>query len=199
MLTELMVFSPWGLTKKEATALYASIVSDNGDFRFASTTLKSHDCAMKLMHAGASPHKIAEALESTMSAGTLRLWGRAMSRTDTFDDGICAVYWLTLDDFKETDTSKDATENLVNFLFRVKNVKIAALCCENSEPDKNRKNVRASIRAREPYSARKVAAVFGGGGHELAAGCTIETSTADAVRLLRAEMSRHVSGIAADR
>jgi phosphoesterase RecJ-like protein len=199
MLTELISLSPWGLTKSEATALYSALVSDNGDFQFASTTLKSHDCAMKLMRAGASPTEIAEALESTMSTGELRLWGRAMTRTDTFADGVCAIYWLTSDDFAETSTSKDATENLVNFLLRIQNVKIAALCCENTEPGEKHKRVRASIRARAPYNAREVAVVFGGGGHDLAAGCTIDAPVSDAVRTLRAEMSRHVSGIASAR
>jgi phosphoesterase RecJ-like protein len=198
MVTELISCSPWELTESEATALYAALVSDNGYFQFASTTLKSHDCAMKLMLAGASPTAIAEALQSTLTAGALRLWGRAMSRTDTFAGGACAIYWLTSDDFEETATSQDAAENLVNFLLRVKNVKMAALCCENTEPCGNRR-VRASIRARAPYNARKVAAVFGGGGHDLASGCTIDAPVPDAVRILRAEMTRYVSGIASDR
>jgi phosphoesterase RecJ-like protein len=199
MLTGLLSSSPWGLTKSEATSLYAAIVSDNGDFRFASTTLKSHECAIKLMRAGASPNEISEALESTMPEGTLRLWGRAMSRTETFAGGACAVYWLTSEDFAETETSKDATENLVNFLLRIKNVKLAALCCEDAEPGEKQGRVRASVRARAPYNAREVAAVFGGGGHNLAAGCVIDASVPDAVNMLRSEMSRHVSGIAADR
>jgi phosphoesterase RecJ-like protein len=122
-----------------------------------------------------------------------------MTRTDIFADGFCAIYWLTSDDFAETDTSKDATENLVNFLLRIKNVKMAALCCESTEPDGKRKRVRASIRARAPYNAREVAAVFGGGGHDLAAGCVIDASVSDAVRALRVEMSRYVSGIASGR
>jgi phosphoesterase RecJ-like protein len=154
---------------------------------------------MKLMHAGVSPNEIAEALESTMSVGALRLWGRAMTRTDTFADGTCAIYWLTSDDFTETATSRDSTENMVNFLLRIKDVKLAALCCENTESDGTPRRVRASLRARAPYNARVVAAVFGGGGHNLASGCTIDAPIPDAVNMLRAEMSRYVSGIAADR
>jgi phosphoesterase RecJ-like protein len=199
MLTELMSVSPWGMTKKEAEALYTSIVSDNGDFRFASTTVKSHDCAIKLMNAGASPCEIAEKLESTLTPGALRLWGRAMSRTDIFEDGLCALYWLEAEDFAETLTSKDDTENLVNYLLRIKGVKMAALCCENLESGGKRGGIRASIRARAPFNSRKVASVFGGGGHDLAAGCEIDAPLADSVRMLRAEMSRHVSGIPADR
>jgi phosphoesterase RecJ-like protein len=197
MVTELMSASPWGIKHDEAEALYVAVVSDNGGFSFESTTLKSHDCAMTLLEAGVSPNKIASELDSNLSEEILHLWGRAMTRTTVFAGGKCAVYWLTKEDFDETETTREATENLVNFMLRIQGVKMAALCSEISKTDGHL--VRASIRARSPFNARAVAKVFGGGGHDLASGCTIEASVDDALSMLREEMTRHVSGIFADR
>jgi phosphoesterase RecJ-like protein len=197
MVTELISESGWGLRKDEAEALYAAVISDNGGFSFASTTLKSHAVAMKLIEAGVSPSKIAEELESNLSANILNLWGRAMTRTTVFADGKCAVFWLDREDFSRTGTTRDATENLVNFLLKIKGVKMAALCGELSESE-SRKRVKASLRARMPFNSRAVAAIFGGGGHNLASGCVLNVGISEAVSLLMEEMTKHVSGFPSD-
>ena len=197
MVTSLMASSPWGIKTDESEALYAAVVSDNGGFSFASTTLKSHQCAMTLLKAGVSPSKIADKLNSNLSDRILNLWGRALVRTTVFSEGACAIYWLTKDDFTETCATKDATENLVNFLLRIKGVGIAALCSEITGAEGI--SVRVSLRACSPFSAREVAKVFGGGGHDLASGCTIHAPLAEAVSLVREEMNSHVSRISADR
>ena len=198
MVTELISESGWGLRKDEAEALYAALVSDNGGFSFESTTLKSHAVAMTLIEAGVSPNKISEELNANLSEGILNLWGRAMMRTTIFADGKCAVFWLNTEDFSQTETTRDATENLVNFLLRIKRVKMAALCSELSNSGDG-KRVKASLRARPPLNAREVAAVFGGGGHNLASGCILSVGISEAVSLLRKEMAHHVSGFHTDK
>jgi phosphoesterase RecJ-like protein len=196
MVTSLMEVSPWGIKPDEAEALYVAVVSDNGGFSFESTTLKSHNCAMVLLEAGVSPKKIADELNSIFSANILNLWGRAMMRAAVFAGGRGAIYWLTAKDFDETGTTREATENLVNFLLRIKGVKMAALCSELQNMDEPQ--VRVSLRASSPFNAREVANVFGGGGHNLASGCTVRASIDDAVSMLKDEMTRHVAGISAD-
>jgi phosphoesterase RecJ-like protein len=189
MVTEMLSCSRWGIDPTEAAALYVAIVSDNGSFSFASTTLKSHDCAMKLLNAGVSPNDIAEKLDSSLSPGVLRLWGRAMLRTEVFAHGRCALYWISRGDFEETGTARQDTENLVNLLLRIKGVRLAALCSEVG--DGGAGEVRVSLRARAPFNAREVASSFGGGGHDLASGCTLQLPIADAVRAVRDEMEKH--------
>jgi phosphoesterase RecJ-like protein len=195
MVTALMDASPWGIMPDEAEALYAAIISDNGGFSFESTTLASHRHAMTLLEAGVSPQKVADELNSNLSAEILRLWGRAMSRATVFAGGSCALYWLADEDFAETGTTRDATENLVNFLMRIKGVKVAALCGEIPGCGQS----RASIRARSPFSAREVANAFGGGGHLFASGCTINAPADEAAERLRDEMTRHVTRISASK
>jgi phosphoesterase RecJ-like protein len=198
MITELISKSGWGLRKDEAEALYTALISDNGGFSFESTTLESHAVAMTLIEAGVSPNKISEELNSNLSEGILNLWGRAMMRATVFADGECAIFWLKTEDFSQTDTTRDATENLVNFLLRIRGVRMAALCSEISGSGEETR-VKASLRARTPFNAREVAAVFGGGGHNLAAGCVLNARISEAVSMLRKEMTRHVSRFHTDK
>jgi phosphoesterase RecJ-like protein len=74
---------------------------------------------------------------------------------------------------------------------------MAALCSEIPGPG-GEKLVKASLRARAPFNAREVAAVFGGGGHNLASGCVLSARISEAVSLLRKEMTHHVSGFHID-
>lgn len=178
MLTELFLQANWDMKPNEASALYTALITDNGDFSFASTTEYSHECAIELMRAGAKPSDIVTYLTSNLHANVLKLWSRAFARVYTFAGGLGAIFWLDCEDFATTCTSKEDTENLVNYLLRIKGVKLAALCTEL--PD----YVRVSLRARPPYSARDVAHVFGGGGHELASGCTIHGRLLEALSLI---------------
>lgn len=187
MVTELFSQSGWGISETEANALYVALVSDNGHFSFGSTSIKSHECAIILMQSGASPSCVSEKLEANLTKHVLNLWGRAFERVETFSDGKCALYWLNEEDFARTGTSHADTENLVNVLLRIKGVYMAALCSDVPE------GVRVSLRARSPLNARNVAYRFGGGGHDLAAGCAIEAPMDKALDFLRREMKEHVA------
>jgi phosphoesterase RecJ-like protein len=79
-------------------------------------------------------------------------------------------------------------EGLVNFLLRIKGVGLAALFSEVGG------EIRVNLRSRAPFSAHRIALAFGGGGHELASGCVIRTSLAEAVSTVRAEIEKHAAG-----
>ncbi|GHV27330.1 phosphoesterase [Synergistales bacterium] len=187
MITELLSASEWGIAKSEADSLYVAIVTDNGHFRFSSTSARSHECAIKLINAGISLNAIDCELDATLSTNALKLMARAFSRTETFADGLCALFWLSQKDFTETNTTRNDKENIVNVLLRIKGVQIAAMCSEQDD------GVRVNLRARVPFSVHDIAARFGGGGHPLASGCTIKTPLPDALSLLRDEMTRYAA------
>lgn len=187
IIAHLLEASPWGIAPKEAEALYVAMVTDNGSFSFASTDAKTHETAALLLRRGAVPHLIHERLTSDLSHSALRLWGRAFSSSMLFADGRCAIMCLSRQDFLDTSAAREATENLVNFLLRIKGVCLCALVVEELA------GTKVSIRARGPMSARDIALKFGGGGHELASGCTSDLSLEEVVNLLRKEMENAVS------
>ncbi|MDR1482462.1 MAG: bifunctional oligoribonuclease/PAP phosphatase NrnA [Synergistaceae bacterium] len=193
MVTELLSVSPWGIDRREAEALYVAIVTDNGYFKFSSTTKRSYKCAIRLMEAGAVPGDLMAVLDSNMSAEILSLWGRAFSRTELFAGGRSAFFWLSKDDFEQTGASRSGTEGLVNFLLKIKGVGLAVLF---SEADGE---IRVNLRARAPFSAHRIALAFGGGGHEVASGCVIRASLAEAVSAVITEIEKYAAGYIAPR
>lgn len=189
VVTRLLSRAPWGIELPEAEALYVAIVTDNGQFSFASTSVKSHECAMMLLNAGVKPNVIADRLGSTLTEAALRLWAIIFNTIEVFADGRCAIMCVKKEDFSSTGATKDATDSLVNFLLRIKGVDLCALASERGE------GTKMSIRSRAPYSAREVANRFGGGGHVLAAGCTIQSAPSDAIARIKAAMEEHVADI----
>ena len=189
MVTELFLAGGWGIEENEANYLYTALVSDNGGFRYASTTSRSHSVAISLIEAGASPSFVNRQLEQNMSPGALCLWGIALSRTDVFASGKAALFWLDRQDFKKTQTNPEETDNLVNMLLRLKGVEIVALCTEHEDV------IRINMRAHAPCNAREVAARMDGGGHDLAAGCRLCLPMKQALAKLKIEMTAHVESL----
>ncbi|MDL2264361.1 bifunctional oligoribonuclease/PAP phosphatase NrnA [Synergistaceae bacterium OttesenSCG-928-I11] len=186
IVAELLSSSPWGIEKREADALYVAMVTDNGRFSFASTSVKSHMCAIMLLKAGVSPSEITEKLNANLTSNTLRLWGRAFSKAEVFCGGLAAIMWLADSDFDATGTTREDTENLVNYLLRIKGVRLCTLGTEVEG------GTRFSVRARAPYNARVIASHFGGGGHDLAAGCTIHEPIGSALAMMKREMEERI-------
>lgn len=194
MIVRFLQYTDWGIEKLEAEALYVALVTDNGNFSYPSTTIHSHECAIALMRAGASPAKMAPLLDASLSANVLHLWSRALLRVSVSGDGLVGITWLDAWDFSETATTRSDTENLVNMLLKIRDVKIAALCSELEE------GIRVNLRAKAPFNAREIAGKFGGGGHDLAAGCIAHGSIEAVVSRVRAEMEMHVATLlSADR
>lgn len=185
VVVRLMEASPWGIEKDEAEALYVAMVTDNGDFRYASTSVSSHECAIALLRAGVRPDEIADKLVSRISIGTLRLWAAAYSKVELVADGRGAVMHIDSDDLEATGTTKDDLGDIVNDLLRVDGVRICALASPAGDG-----KAKVSVRSREPLSARMLATRFGGGGHELASGCTIDAPVPAAIEQVKEEMER---------
>lgn len=170
-----------GITAEEAAALYTALSTDNGNFRFSSTTAESHRCAGVLLEAGAKPDEIDDRISQNMSAASLRLWGLALSRTETFGGGECAIFWLRREELEASGAESAELEGLVNLLLRIKGVKLALFLTEYDG------YCKLSTRARPPYSARLVAAAFGGGGHQCAAGAKAAGQLEDILKRVKEE------------
>ncbi|MEG1502148.1 MAG: bifunctional oligoribonuclease/PAP phosphatase NrnA [Synergistaceae bacterium] len=157
-------FEELTMTKDEAELLYVGLVTDNGNFRFSSTTSKSHRCASILLDAGLDPSYIDDVLNENLTQESLILWGKAFLRTETYLNGIVASFWLTKDELDHANAEISTLDGIVNMLMRIKGIKIAVFIYFDEF------NAKISIRTKDMYSAREIATSLGGGGHVRAAG-----------------------------
>ncbi|GBC93006.1 Bifunctional oligoribonuclease and PAP phosphatase NrnA [bacterium HR15] len=172
-------------TPEIATCLLTGIVTDTFSFKFPNTTPRTLRIAAHLQSCGASISEINEQVFETRSFSAVKLLGLALSTLKRTEDGRIAWAIIPRSAFEEAGASEEETEGIVNFVRSIHGVQVAMLLRESP----NRK-IRVSLRSRGAINVALIAQQFGGGGHENAAGCTLEMSLSEAEHALLHEVQK---------
>ena len=173
----------WEITSAVATCLYTSLATDTGFFRHANTTPKVLRDAALLMELGADTRTVVENAAERKSLGELCLIQRALATLTQESDGRVTIIEVPWSISAACGVDLDEAEGMVDYARAVPGTLIAVLLREVSAGV-----TRVSLRARGDLDVSKVAVSFGGGGHKLAAGCTINTSLPEARSALLAQL-----------
>ena len=161
-----------GLTidAQAANGLYTGILTDTGQFRFASTSERCFLLAAELLKRGARPPEVGFELYERESLGKLLLLQHYLSSLRLECGGRVCVGTLAAGAFEKTGTSAEDTEGLVDYARSVDGVDIGVLIEERTDG-----SVKASLRAKDAvYRLDLIAAQFNGGGHACAAGLNLK-------------------------
>jgi phosphoesterase RecJ-like protein len=156
------------VTEEMARCLMAAILTDTGSFRFSNVTPRTMRLAARLIEAGASPGPIYEAVYERKPVAALRIAGRALADLESEAEGELVWAALSLADFAAAGATEEDTDGIVGTLQSTAGARVAILFRE--EPGGE---VRVSLRSRDGTNMARVAQLFGGGGHQAAAGCTL--------------------------
>lgn len=171
------------ITPDMATCLLTGIVTDTGSFRFRNTTPEALAVSAVLLERGGDIQKVNEEVFRNKPVASARLLGTALQHLQMACQDRLAWSVLTSQDFEEAQAVDEDTEGFVNEILSIDTVQIAVLLRE-PKPGK----IRCSIRSRGDLDVAAIAREFGGGGHRNAAGCTFDTSMAEAVDALVARL-----------
>jgi phosphoesterase RecJ-like protein len=152
-----------------ATCLYAAILTDTGRFCYGNTTAESLSVAAALVQSGADPHYISRRIYEGRSVAATHLLGIALSRLSANHDSQVVSSTLTQGDFAQTNATPSDTEGIIDHLRSIGGPQIAILFVEMDKGD-----VRVSMRSDGSVDVSQIALGFGGGGHMMAAGCTVQ-------------------------
>ena len=150
-----------------ATAMYVSLATDTGFFRYSNTTMRAFEGAQEMIRAGADPAEISLWINESLPLSSIRLLGLCLNTLKMHDGGRIATMELTDAFFAEAQASKEDSEGVVNYGRMIDGVLVAAMLKESEG------GTRVSMRAKPGVDVQKIAASFGGGGHKAAAGCFI--------------------------
>jgi len=155
------------ITPEMATCLYTTVLTDTGGFSYGSIRASTFELARELVLAGAEPVRIAEAVCSSAPASKMLLLGLALNNLHC--DGPVAWLWVTHRDIVRTRAADEDCEGIVNFAIGIAGIQAAAFLRELPEG-----RIRMSLRSKGSLSVAALAERLGGGGHQNAAGCTVE-------------------------
>lgn len=162
-----------------ATALFAALSTDTGDFRYSNATGNAFRTAAEMVEWGADPTLVSELVHERRSLGSVRLLGEALSTLEMHSEGRLAVIEVGPEDFARAHAEPSDTDQIVNVPRSIAGVEIVAFLKKVDDG-----TVRVSMRSRGTTDVRSVAVSFGGGGHTNAAGCSIEGDLAAARQTL---------------
>jgi phosphoesterase RecJ-like protein len=156
------------LTTEAANAIFLALATDTGWFRHSSVEPRTFELAEVLLRAGAKPTPLYDAVYATSTLARMKLIGRALERMKAEAGGRIAYTEIRLGDYAETGAIPPDTEDLINYPRAVAGVEIALVFIEQRDG-----GTKVSFRGTEGHDVGKLAELFGGGGHKMAAGATV--------------------------
>lgn len=164
------ILSDWKveISPEMADNMYIAIACDTGNFKYSSTTPKTHNVAARLMEYGADYAGISRDLFYKLSKEYLSLYQTALSRLEFFADGKGCLMYLSDEDFKNASLNEELAGDIVTLPTKIEGVEAGAYIRARGD------GFKVSLRSNEYVDVSKIALEFGGGGHIRAAGFTAQ-------------------------
>ena len=170
------LLDPEKISKSVAECLYTGIIHDTGVFKYSNTSKKTMEIVGQLIDMGIDFPQIIDGSFYMKSYGQTKLHGCALLNSERMMDDRCIYTVVTQEQMKQFGCSVKATDGIVDQLRVIEGVEVVILLYETGNPSE----YKVSLRTNSELDLSRIAAVFGGGGHVKAAGCTV-TGTVDEI------------------
>lgn len=173
-----------------AAWLYTGLLTDSNRFTYQAVDAACLCTAAVLRAKGVNQEPLIRALFETRSRAELRAEELLLRNLRSYEDGKIHVSLLRRREMEEAALTDDDLGFAPAFLREIEGACLTLFLRETEGG-----NLRGNVRSVAPYSARRVAEEYGGGGHECAAGFSLpvmkgEDVTARLVERLKQEIRR---------
>ncbi len=169
IIFHLLSFLQVKLTPEIAMALYCSLSTDTGCFRFGNTTSKTHEIAAELMNTGIDTVPFNKLFFQTKSKARVKL-EQAMLKNLTFHyNETLAISAVTTQMLASCGASEDETGQISNLTSEIEGVRAGVIIKQADD-----EVYKISMRSVREVDVADVCKKVGGGGHTQAAGCMLK-------------------------
>ena len=169
------------VTAEEATLLYIAVTTDTGCFQYLNTKADTLRAAAELIELGADTMSVNLNFFREISRARMMLEGMVYSSMEFYRDGKISVATVTQQMLKSCGAVQDDLDDLAGLAGRAKGCVLNITIRELEDGSS-----KISLRSYPEVNCSDICAVFGGGGHAMAAGCTISSEPRRAKELLLA-------------
>ena len=170
-----------GVARNEANLLYIAVSTDTGCFQYSNTNARTLAAAAELLKLGADNSDINIKFFRKISPARMKLEGMIYSGMSFHRNGAVTVATVTRKMMAEAGATEDDCDDLAGLAGKAEGSMVSITIREQEDGSS-----KVSVRSMPGISSSEICAVFGGGGHAMAAGCTIACSPEKAKEMLLA-------------
>ena len=168
-------------TQEEADLLYIAIATDTGCFQFMNTNADTHARTAELIRCGARNGELNIEFFRNVPKSRLLLDSLIYQSMRYYRGGAIAIAVITQEMLDASGVTENDMDDLASVAGKPEGVILSVTIKE-----KGPKLCKVSMRCRTVVNVSNICARFGGGGHSLAAGCSIEANAETAIRQILA-------------
>ena len=192
LLLRVMLEMGWteGMTVEEATALYAGIMTDTGNFAYASSRPELFEAVSILLRQGIDKDGIYRKIFFTYSEARYRLMGYLLYvKMEVVRDYHTSLMTMTNEERKLFQVKNGATEGFVNLPLQMEGMKLSIFLREDTEQNGL---IRVSTRSVDDFPCHELCAeFFNGGGHKNAAGGSLRMTMEEAIEVVHKAVAKY--------
>lgn len=149
-------------------AIYTAVMTDTGSFRFSNTDVRVMRIATDLIERGASPFELHQ-LAFAKTLGAVKLLGLALTTMGTEASGKLVWLQVTQQMLRQADASYEDSDGIIDVVRAMEGVEFVLFFKETPNS-----RVKVSLRSNGKVDVHAIAKRYGGGGHRMASGMTLD-------------------------
>lgn len=155
------------IDKNIGTCALTGIITDTGGFRYEGVTEDTFEITAQLLRLGVNASEICKKTLQAKTKANFELCKTVMNRMEFFEEGKIAFTYITKEDEEKYKVEPGDHEGIVEIGRDIEDVEVSIFLREIED------GFKVSLRSSEYVNVSEVSAIFSGGGHIRAAGCTI--------------------------
>lgn len=163
------------ISRDIAECIFAGISTDTGNFSYSNTKPETFRIVAELLPSGIDLQDLNRRLFRSMSLPKARLIAYTLGSARIYADGSVSMAYVSIQTLNELGAKESDCEGLIDYLRDIDTVEIACLLRESKDG-----TVKGSLRSKRGANVLEIACRFQGGGHQKAAGFTLQADLAEA-------------------
>lgn len=156
------------ITKEIGTCLLTGIITDTGGFKYSGVTAETFEFVALLLNKGINVSKVYRRVLQMKTKPNFELHRIANNRLEFLENGKVAYTYITMEDEEQVGAENGDHEGIVENGRDVEGVEVSIFIRQTEQ------GCKVSMRSNEYVNVADVCLMFGGGGHQKAAGVLMQ-------------------------
>ncbi len=180
------LLEPERVTKPIAEGLYLGIVHDTGVFKYSCTGRKTLEAVGALIGAGVDFPRIIHETYYSRGITQTRVTGYVLQNCKLAPNNQVIYGTLTPEEMERFGATHMDVDGIIDTLRTVRGTEVAIFLYPVAD------GYKISMRSRYYVDVARICQLFGGGGHARAAGCSIDKTPEEIIKLLLCEVEKNL-------